>query len=67
MHTLIFIGYPVLGLRRSPSSPEPSLKLGSYSQEHEAEQSIGRASLSTVLPEGSYTEDSKLDEVEEPF
>ena len=64
------IDYPRLGRRPLPSSPGPALKLGSYSQElieHEAEQSTGHASLLTVLPKGSYTEDSKLDEVEEPF
>ena len=64
MHTLIIIDYPRLGLRSLPSSPGPSPKPGSYSQElieHEAEQSTGRASLSTV-----YTKD-ELDEEEEPF
>ena len=69
MHTLIiFIDHPQLGLRTLPSSPDPSLKLDSYSQEliikHEAEQSTGHASHSTVLPKGSYTKDSKL---EDPF
>ena len=69
-YTNTFIDHPQLGLRPLPSSPDPSPKLGSYSQElieHEAEQRTGHASLSTVLPKGSYIKDSKLDEVEEPF
>ena len=64
MYAYTNIDYPRLGLRPLPSSPDPSLKFSSYSQElieHEAEQSTSRASLSTV-----YTKD-ELDEVEEPF
>ena len=64
MYAYTNIDYPRLGLRPLPSSPDPSLKFSSHSQElieHEAEQSTDRASLSTV-----YTED-KLDEEEEPF
>ena len=64
MYAYTNIDYPRLGLRPLPSSPGPSPKPGSYSQElikHAAEKSTGRASLSTL-----YTKD-KLDEEEEPF